>query len=126
MTSHQRGYVEAFQSLNIVTALAMLAFGVMGLIMVGLAGDVVSLMETHQYLPLAVSMMAYAVIFASSGTRNPEYYHPAEWFIVVLTGIVMIAHAALAEFQQIVADLWPFGAIVVLFMMILTSAILAR
>lgn len=126
MTHANRGFVEALRCLNVVTAFAMMAFAVMGLIMVGIAGDVVTIMETYKFLPLSVTFGAYAVIFASSGTRNPEHYHPAEWFIVALTGVLMIAHAVLAEVQSLIESAWPYGPVAVLLLMTITSAILAR
>ena len=109
-----------------MTALAMMVFAVMGLIMTGLAGQAVELMEQHQFLPLAASLGALAVIFASSGTRDFRYYHPVESIIVGLTGLAMLAHAFLTDFQDFLASYDPWGAVVLLLLMVVTSAILAR
>ena len=125
MAHANRSWGEALFNLNIVTASAMMVFAVLGLIMVGIAGDVVSLMETYKFLPLAAAFACYSVIFASSGTRNPEHYHPAEWFVVVLTALLMVAHTVLIEVQNIVMGSLPV-TVLVLLLMNLTAAILAR
>ncbi|SFR85746.1 hypothetical protein SAMN05216559_0131 [Halomicrobium zhouii] len=118
--------LEPFQRMNILTTLAFAVFAVCGLIMMGIAGDVITFLEQHQFLPLAASMGSMAMIFASSGTRNPQYYHPVEWAIVVLTAVAMIAHAFLVEFQDLIAQYQPFGAVAMFLLMAIASAVLAR
>jgi glucose-6-phosphate-specific signal transduction histidine kinase len=127
MTRHSnRSIKAAFMDLNIGVAFALMFFAVSGLIMTGLAADVIDLMTRYRYLPLAASMGAYAVTFAASGTRDPRYYHPVEWMIVTSTGVLMVSHAVLSEIQDLVTQYDPWASIVIMALMVITGAILAR
>jgi len=121
-----RSALDAYLDLDILTAAALMFFAVVGLVMTGLAGDVVEMLNKHQYLPLAMSFIAYALVFASSGTRNPQHYHPAEWVFVSMTGILMIAHAFLSEVQTLIANNDPAASVVIMFFMVVTGAILSK
>ena len=126
MAQHNHSTWDAYMDLNIGTAIALMFFAVAGLVMTGLAADAIDLMTTYKFLPVAASFGAYAVVFASSGTRNPEYYHPAEWMMVTFTGLLMIGHAFLTEIQDIVTQYDPWSSIAVMILMVLTGAILAK
>ena len=126
MAHRNRSTLDAYMDLNIGTAIALMFFAVAGLVMTGLAADVIDLMNQYKFLPLAASFAAYAVVFASSGTRNPNYYHPAEWMLVTITGLFMLGHAFLTEIQDLVASYDPWASIAVMIVMVLTGAILAK
>ena len=119
-------WVSSFQKLNIVTSAALMVFAVLGLIMTGLAGQLIDLLETHQYLPMAASFGVMMVIFASSGTRDVRYYHPVEAAIVTVCVVFMVAYGALVEVQDVIIQYEPWSSILVLVLMMVTGAILAR
>ena len=119
--------IEAtFKDLNILTALGITAFTVLSLTMLGITGDAVSLMETYQWLPLTGTLAAMVIVFISSGTRDPSYYHPVEMVWVGVSVVVMGANAFLVEFQDLVASFDPWGTVVVFVVILVATAILAR
>ncbi|WP_135365889.1 hypothetical protein [Halosimplex halophilum] len=128
MSSRRRrgSALDAYRELNIVTALALMGFAVVGLVQTGLMLDIVELLTQYKFLTLAVSFAAFAVIFASSDTRNPDNYHVVELLTIAVTSIVMIAHAAFVEVQNLVSNLDPFASIVVMILMVVTGAILGK
>uniref|UniRef100_UPI001186A34D hypothetical protein n=1 Tax=Haladaptatus cibarius TaxID=453847 RepID=UPI001186A34D len=93
-----------------MTATALMFFALCGLVMTGLANDVIDYMTKYKFLPLALSFGAYAIVFASSGTRDPRYYHQAEWVLVSFTGVLMVAHAFLTEIQDLVTQYDPWAS----------------
>jgi len=126
--SHRRtgSALDAYRDLNLGTAIALMFFAVVGLVQTGLMLDIVDLLTQYKFLPLAGSFAAYAVVFASSGTRNPQHYHTAEWIVVSLTAVVMITHAVMVEIQELVSNLQPWASIVIMVLMVVTGAILGK
>ncbi|WP_436924746.1 hypothetical protein [Halosimplex amylolyticum] len=126
--SHRRkgSALEAYKQLNIGTALALMLFAVVGLIQTGLMLDIVELLTKYKFLPLAASYAAYAVVFASSGTRNPANYHPVEWVIVTLTAVIMTANAFMVEVQSAVQSLNPWASVIIMALMVVTGAIFGK
>ncbi|MFC7142716.1 hypothetical protein ACFQMA_23135 [Halosimplex aquaticum] len=123
---HNRSALDAYKDLDIGTALALMLFAVVGLVQTGLMLDIVELLTKYKFLPLAASYGAYAVVFASSGTRNPSNYHPIEWVIVTLTAVVMTTNAFMVEVQTAVSNLNPWASVVIMVLMIITGAILGK
>jgi|GEM_PF-2629622 len=121
-----RSIEQAFKDLNILTALGITAYTVLSLTMLGLTGDAVELMETYQWLPLTGSLAAMLIVFISSGTRDPSRYHPVEMVWVVLSVVLLGAHAFLVEVQDFVGSFDPWGTVVVFFVLLVATAILAR
>ena len=119
-------WTASFQKLNIVTSAALMIFAVLGLIMTGLAGDLIDLLEQYQYLPMAASFGVMMVIFASSDARDVRYYHPVEAAIVTVCVVFMVAYGALTEVQDVITQYEPWSSILVLALMMVTGAILAR
>lgn len=131
MASHQsltdlEGISRAFSRLSIVTAAGMMLFMVAGLTMLGLTGDVVQLMETHRWLPFTATLGALVLIFISSGTRDPGYYHPVETTLVLFTVVVMMLYAFLDAFVNFLNQFDPWATVIVFLLMLVCSAILAR
>ncbi|KAA9404541.1 hypothetical protein EGO51_19290 [Haloarcula hispanica] len=124
--AHNRSIEESFKDLNILTAFGLMAFTVMSLTMLGITGDVVSWMETYQWLPLTGTLAAMVVIFLSSGTRDPSMYHPVEVVFTLLSVALMAGHAFLTEVQNFVAQFDPWGTVVVFVIFVIASAILSR
>jgi hypothetical protein len=123
---NNRSIGDAFWNMNLGVTLAMMVFAIAGLVQTGLMMDIVEFMTTYKFLPLAASFGAYVVAFAVSGTRDPRYYHPVEYGVVMLTGGVMVAHTGLTEVQDFVASYDPWASIGVMTLMVVTGAILAR
>lgn len=123
---NNRSIGDAFWNMNLGVTIAMMVFAIAGLVQTGLMMDIVEFMTTYKFLPLAASFGAYIVAFAVSGTRDPRYYHPVEWGIVMVTGVIMVAHTAFAEIQDLVAQYDPWASIAVMTIMVVTGAILAR
>ncbi|PSQ31651.1 hypothetical protein BRD16_01700 [Halobacteriales archaeon SW_6_65_46] len=127
MSSYRRSSLwQAFSNLNVVTAFAMILFAISGLIMTGLAGSIINVLETHQFAPLMVSVFALMVVFASSGTRDVRYYHPAETAFVGVTVVVMFAHAFLTQVSEFIISNNPISGAAVFVLLIATSAIVGR
>ncbi|GGL60263.1 hypothetical protein [Halocalculus aciditolerans] len=118
--------MDAYQSVSVVTSFAILLFGVSGAVMLGLATPVIDFLTTYKFLPLAVTGLSLAVIFASSSTRDPRYYHPAEYGVVVATMIVLLAYAFLGEFQAMVSDIGLPARAVLLAMQLAAGGVVAR
>jgi len=121
-----RSALDAYRDLNLGTAIALMFFAVVGLVQTGLMLDIVDLLTQYKFLPLAGSYAAYAIVFASSGTRNPEDYHTAEWIVVSFTGALMLGHAFLVEIQDLVASFDPWSSVLVMSLMVVTGAILGK
>ncbi|WP_459193652.1 hypothetical protein [Halosimplex sp. J119] len=126
MSYRNRSALQAYKQLDIGTALALMLFAVVGLVQTGLMLDIVELLTEYKFLPLAASYAAYAVVFASSGTRDPSNYHPLEWVIVTLTAVVMTANAVMVEVQTAVTNLNPWASVVIMVLMVVTGAILGK
>jgi len=117
---------NSFQRLNIFVAFALMVFTVTGLTQLGLMLQVVELLTRYKFLPLGATYGAYMTIFAASGTRDPRYYHPVEWFAVSGVLVFMTLHAFLAEVQNLVASYDPWASAVIMVFMVVAGAILAR
>jgi len=126
MTYSNRSMWSAFQSINLVSAVAMMVFTISGFVMTGIAGQVVDYLHSYQFLPLGLSFGALALAFASSDTRDPRYYHPAEWGIVLGTGAMMGLHAFVPQVTDLVANNNPHAGLGVVAIMLVCSAIVAR
>ncbi|ELZ23635.1 hypothetical protein C475_15228 [Halosimplex carlsbadense 2-9-1] len=127
MTRHRnRSAFQAYKQLDIGTALALMFFAVVGLVQTGLMLDIVDMLTQYKFLPLAGSFAAYAIVFASSGTRNPQHYHPLEWAIVSVTAVIMTAHATLAEVQTLVTNTSPWSSILIMGLMVVCGAVLGK
>ncbi|WP_139173523.1 hypothetical protein [Natrialba sp. SSL1] len=124
--AHAHGTIlDALNRLNIIAAAALGAFFFLGLVMVGLAGDVVSWLESNRYLPLMFSYLMMAIAFLSSGSRDPNQYH---WFEKVFVALVM-GFMLLFAWPAFVAEMMvyaPVSQVLVLGLMAIATAILAR
>jgi membrane protein insertase Oxa1/YidC/SpoIIIJ len=83
-------------------------------------------METYQWLPLTGTLAAMLIVFMSSGTRDPSYYHPVEMVWIGLSVALLGAHAFLVQVQNLVASFYPWGTVVVFVVLLVATAILAR
>jgi hypothetical protein len=127
MSRHRnRSAFRAYKQLDIGTALALMFFAVVGLVQTGLMLDIVDMLTRYKFLPLAGSFAAYALVFASSGTRNPQHYHPLEWAIVSVTAVIMTAHATLAEVQTLVTNTSPWSSVLIMGLMVICGAVLGK
>lgn len=125
--SYQNGSIwAAFSKLNVVTAFAMIVFAISGLIMTGLASTIIDLLETHTMAPLLVSVFSLMIIFASSGTRDVRYYHPAESLFVGGVVVVMFSHAFVPQVSDFVAANNPISGAGVFVLLVAASAIVGR
>lgn len=124
--AYQESWIESFKQMNIMTALALAMFTVTGLVMTELAQLVIDYLTTYRFLPFGVTMMSAAMIFASSGTRDARHYHPVEWAVVGMTGVLVVGNAFLVEVQDVITNNEPWGAIIVMVLMVVAAAILAR
>lgn len=124
--NNRRSTWDAFQSINLISAIAMMVFAISGFVMTGIAGTVIDYLHTYQFLPLGMSFGAIALAFMTSDTRDPRYYHPAESAFVVGTMALMGAHAFMTEVQDFVAQHNPISGAVVIVVMVIASAIVSR
>lgn len=124
--SYNRSTWDAFQSINLISAIAMMVFAISGFVITGIAGTVVDYLHTYQFLPLGLSFGALALAFMTSDTRDPRYYHPAESGFVVATMAFMAIHAFMTEVQDLVAQYNPVSGLLVIAVMVIASAIVSR
>lgn len=120
------GVVSAFRRLSILTAFALAVFAFASAVHLGIAGDIISWMETYKLAPFALTGFSLAVIFASSSTRDPRYYHPVEWGIVFTSLAAMAVTTFLSEAESIVASHEPWSQAVLFVLYALAAAIVAR
>lgn len=125
-SNYANDWKRAFGQLSILTALGMMLFMVASLTMLGLTGEVVDLMETHRWLPFTATLGALVIIFLSSGTRDPNYYHPVEMAVVLISVAVMALYAFLDAFVTFIGTYDPWATVIVFLFLLLASAILAR
>ncbi|ELY82706.1 hypothetical protein [Natrinema altunense] len=117
--------MTALNRLNILAASALGMFFGVSLVMVGLAGDVVGFLESHRFLPLAMSYLLMAIAFLSSGSRDPsQYYGIEKAYVVFVMGFMALY--AWQPWVDMMASYDPFSAIVSLVLMSIATAILAR
>ena len=119
-------FVESMKRINVLTSLAGIAFGFFGLVMTGLLSEIVELVNTHAMVPLVGSLVSLLVIWASSSTRDPSWYHPAELSIVGTTVALMLVHTFWTPLQNFVAQNNPVTGVVVFLLMLTAGAILMR
>jgi len=120
------GAIQAYQRISIVASIGLLVFALCGLVMTGLAQDAITLLTQYKYLPWGASMAALAVVFMSSNTRDPRYYHPSEWVIVAGVMLLLGGYAFLTPVQDMMATYSPWSDGVVLALQVLVGAIVAR
>ncbi|QLC34035.1 hypothetical protein EFA46_007405 [Halarchaeum sp. CBA1220] len=120
------GVIRAYKRISILTSFGLLVFALCGLVMTGLAQDAIDLLTRYKYLPWGASMAALCLIFFSSSTRDPRYYHPSEWFIVAGVMGLLAAYAFLTPVQDMMATYSPWSDGVVLSLQIVVGAIVAR
>lgn len=120
-----RGVIRAFQNLSILTASALSLFVFTSLVMLGIAGDIISWMESYRLMPATIAFASLAMVFASSQTRDARHYHAVEWGIVLASIALMVAYSFLDGIQTTVTGSTPLqiGAFL-LFMA--ASAVLSR
>lgn len=121
-----QGWTNAMQRISILTATALAVFTFASAVHLGIAGDIITWMETYKLAPFALTMGALALIFASSSTRNPQHYHPVEWGLVVVGIAVMLATTFLVEASSVVAGHEPWSQIALLVLYLVDAAIIAR
>lgn len=117
---------RSLNNLNLLVAVSLMVFAILSLIQVRMMSGFVGFVEAHAMLPLAGSLVAVLVLFASSSTRNPDKYHPIEMAIIAFAVGVMLSIAFFAEVENWVINNNPVagGAIVVI--LLLAGAIMGR
>ncbi|AGN02674.1 hypothetical protein L593_13675 [Salinarchaeum sp. Harcht-Bsk1] len=126
MAHANRSMVAAFGQLNVLTTLFMLVFAVLTFVVTGLASEAITFLEAHPAITVVASLVCLVVIFASSNTRSPEYYHWAEMGIVFASIGLMIASAFLAEFAAFVATYQPVTGGIISLVALVAAAITGR
>lgn len=126
MSYGSSSYRKALGNIGFVPAAAMMVFTFTVLVMTGYVGRAVELMETYQFLPLALSFVALATIFASSSTRDPRFYHPVELALTVVYSTILILHAFLSEIQEIVMQFNPWASIVIILLSVIVAGVVGR
>lgn len=124
--SRNRGWIESFKGLSILTATGLILFTFSSATMLGLTDEIVMMLERNTWMPFTVSLGALVLVFVASGTRDPSSYHPVETFVVLGSVILMGAYSFLTPFSEAVqaAGLWV--SVPMLIMLIVASAILSR
>ncbi|GGN18752.1 hypothetical protein [Halarchaeum nitratireducens] len=118
--------IRAYKRISILSSVGLLVFGICGLVMTGLAQEAIDLLTRYKYLPWGASMAALAIVFMSSSTRDPRYYHASEWFIVAAVMLLLGAYAFLPAVQEMMATYSPWSDGIVLGLQIVVGAIVAR
>jgi len=119
-------FMESMKRINVLTSLAGIAFGFFGLVMTGLLDQIITLVRAHAMIPLVGSLVSLLVIWASSSTRDPSWYHPAELGIVGSTTALMILHTFWIPLQDFVTQHNPATGAAVFVLMLVSGAILMR
>lgn len=124
--AYSRTWKQSFNQLNWLSVVGLIAFTLFSLTLLGVTGDVVSLLETYPWLPLTGSLGAMVLIFLASGTRDPSMYHQAELVLVLVAVAVMAANAYVTEVQNVVATHEPVSLVVLFLLFLGASAVLSR
>jgi|GEM_PF-3053821 len=121
-----RSLQKSLSVVNIGAAAMMLAFGLSSLIMFGLLDPVVNFLTQHKYYPMGATIAFFAISFASSNTRNFEYYHDFEKAYVVGVTAFMVAYSALPIVQDGVHAFGIYGKMAAFALTMGVGAILSR
>lgn len=106
--------------------MSLSGFTVAGLIQSGLMAKLIEFLTNTQFATTVLALVCLLVVFVSSETRNPQHYHPAEMFVVSMSVVLMIVHAALTEVQSVVTTHQPWGGVALLVPWLVAGVILAR
>lgn len=117
---------ESFKRLNLLTSAAGIVFAFFGLVMTGVLPEVVDLVESHEMVPLVGSLVMLLVMWASSSTRDPSWYHPAELGIIGGVVALMLVHTFWTPFADFVSTHQPISGLAVFALMLVAGAIVMR
>lgn len=118
--------MSSFRDMSLLTAFALAMFTFASAVQLGLAQEIINWLTQYQFAGLAATFMALALIFASSNTRDPRYYNPVEWTLVVLFGLLSVSYTMLAEIQSLVANFEPWSQVVMFALYLGAAAVVSR
>lgn len=117
---------DSMQRINIVSSAFASLFAFLGLLMTGWLERAVELAQTYSYVPVIAALVSLLIMWASSNTRDPSYYHPAELGIVGGVVGLMLGHAFWPPLAEFVTANNPITGGIMLLLMIVAGAIVMR
>ncbi|MFH5798563.1 hypothetical protein [Haladaptatus sp. CMAA 1911] len=124
--ARNQSVAHAFQSLSLLTALALAVFAFASAVMLGIATDVTTWLQSRPLFPAFVSFASLSLVFASSSTRDARNYHPAEWTVVVSSMLIMASYALVDEVGSFVQSTEPVSQVLLFLLFLACSAVIAR
>jgi len=125
MSNAMGDVVDSLNELNILASAALGAFFMTSLVMVGLAGDAVTFLESHKFIPLTFSYAFMVIAFLSSGSRDVSDYYGFEKAFIVLI-MAFMALFVWSPWVMLMGAFAPFSLIGAVILMTVATAILAR
>jgi len=119
-------FIDSFKRLNLLTSAFAIVFAFTGLVMTGLLDTVLSLIESHKMVPLIVALVSLLIMWASSNTRDPSYYHPAELGVIGAVVALMIMMIYWPPMSDLVTSNQPWTGVGVMGLMVVAGAIVMR
>ncbi|ELZ03510.1 hypothetical protein C482_03714 [Natrialba chahannaoensis JCM 10990] len=131
MANHHRnggGLATRIGQLDIVTSLMLMILAVVGLFATGLMGEVQSLVETHEWVPVTGTLLALVLVFATSETQDPSQMEIWEMGIVAVSVLAVVdaSFSALGYVNQYLGAHEPWTSVLILVILILAGAVLSQ